>query len=123
MAKSIGTFAFNQWLGFMNRPQKLLSRLPGFPGTNGGLIIAGGKDTEPSRISTTFVCAPAQFAVDTGIAYETARNSLLPVSVVDQFGITWTNCTILAVNWRLKQLTDGFIRLEADWIINQYTSP
>ena len=109
---SIGGRSVTVFQGFMVRAVKSVDVIPGQPGVNGSAIALGGwkAPTTTIRTSTRFntrALADAEGEVYRGLSGQ-------PVTVVDQFGTTWTNVRVIAVNPIATEDVRGGV-LRATW--------
>jgi hypothetical protein len=112
---SIGAYTVTQFRITMPRPHRPIARQPAFPGVNNYILLRGAPRVE---------MATGWTAVD--LSSRAATQSLLSaylatigtvVTVVDQFGVSFQQCTILNV---FPQPSDKLLggRLEAYWSID-----
>lgn len=112
---NIGNFSFLQFRITMPRVRRPFARLPPFSGVNNYVLIRGQPRIETAKGPTAtqlFNRAAAQALLTSYIA-----SIGQVVSVVDQFGVLFTQCTIMDVDPMPSDIIGG-ARLDAVWTLD-----
>lgn len=112
---SIGNFSFHQFRLTMPRVRRPYVRLQPFSGVNNYVLVRGSPRIELARGSTAIQLAnrgAAQALLNYYI------NSIgYVVNVTDQFGVVFTQCTIMNVDPTPSDIIGG-ARLDAVWTLD-----
>lgn len=114
---SIGSYEVDQWVGFMPRPMRQMKVLENFPNVDGVSILAAAFTTKPAEIMTAFLVDDnnaAQDLMDSLIAM--MEDPISPITVVDQFGVSYDGCVIITCDPIPSDLADGTSRVDVKWV-------
>ncbi len=116
MAK-IGSFTVVVFDGMLQPAHQKIAILESAPGVDGVAVVTGGWTNEAQPVRTVTEVTSAANAAILWNQYRALHGQV--INVLDQFGITWPNVTVLRVGpSRIASAGYGSIwRLEAQWLL------
>lgn len=115
---SIGQFSFSQWRIAMPRQRRPKIRLPARSGVNGNVLVRGYYRMDPATGWTATIAASLSAAQSLIDSYTALASSTGVVTVVDQFGRSYSGVIVLDVRHELSLQIGNLARVDAYWTLD-----